>query len=162
MIVDKGIHNDLTEIVNEHTSKMNALFPDNCFQKLFWMQQQKVSALKTARSMQWHPLMIKWCLYLSGRVLFAQSGIPESIVWDNSPQFIAGDFQEFCQLMGIHHVRVAPYQPYNSSTITNIPGYVSFLMVRKCLLKDRAKEKHGCLVNFTLTFPHIFGCQTPC
>ena len=94
--------------------------------------------------------------------LFAQSGIPESIVWDNSPQFIAGDFQEFCQLMGIHHVRVAPYQPYNSSTITNIPGYVSFLMVRKCLLKDRAKEKHGCLVNFTLTFPHIFGCQTPC
>lgn len=68
VIVDKGIHNDLTEIVNEHTSKMNALFPDNCFQKLFWMQQQKVSALKTARSMQWHPLMIKWCLYLSGRV----------------------------------------------------------------------------------------------
>ena len=80
------------------------------------------------------------------RKLLIQSGIPESIVWDNSPQFTAGDFQEFCQLMRIHHVRVAPYQPYNSSTITSIPGYVSFLMVRKCLLKDRAKEKHGCLV----------------
>ena len=44
-IVDEGIHNDLTEIVNEHSSKVNATFPDDCFQKLFWMQQQKASAL---------------------------------------------------------------------------------------------------------------------
>lgn len=70
VIVEEGIHKDLTEIVNEHNSKVQATFPDNCFQKLFWMQQQKASALKNARSMRWHPLMIKWCLYLrhlSGR-----------------------------------------------------------------------------------------------
>ena len=38
VIVEEGIHNDLTEIVNEHNSKVQAMFPDNSFQKLFWMQ----------------------------------------------------------------------------------------------------------------------------
>ena len=45
------------------------------------------------------------------RQLFAQFGIPESIVSDNGPQFAAAEFQEFCRLNGIRHVRVAPYQP---------------------------------------------------
>ena len=70
VIVDEAMHHDLTQIVNDHTSKVNATYPNDCFQKLFWMQQQKASALTNARSMRWHPLMIKWCLYLrhlSGR-----------------------------------------------------------------------------------------------
>ena len=45
------------------------------------------------------------------RQLFAQFGIPESIVSDNGTQFTAGEFQEFCRLNGIRHIRVAPYQP---------------------------------------------------
>lgn len=45
------------------------------------------------------------------RQLFAQFGIPESIVSDNGPQFAAAEFQEFCRLNGIRHIRVAPYQP---------------------------------------------------
>lgn len=64
LMVDESMHNDLTQIVNDQTSKVNATYPDDCFQKLFWMQQKKASALTNARSMRWHPLMIKWCLYL--------------------------------------------------------------------------------------------------
>ena len=45
------------------------------------------------------------------RQLFAQFRIPESIVSDNGPQFAAAEFQEFCRLNGIRHIRVAPYQP---------------------------------------------------
>ena len=29
---------------------------------------------------------------------------------DNGPQFAAAEFQEFCRLNGIGHIRVAPYQ----------------------------------------------------
>ena len=64
VIVDEAMHHDPTQIVNDHTSKVNATYPNDCFQKLFWMQQQKASALTNARSMRWYPLMIKWCLYL--------------------------------------------------------------------------------------------------
>ena len=45
------------------------------------------------------------------RQLFAQFGIPQSIVSDNSPQFAAVEFENFCKLNGIHHIRVAPYHP---------------------------------------------------
>ena len=45
------------------------------------------------------------------RQLFAQFGIPESVVSDNGPQFAVAEFQEFCRLNRIRHIRVAPYQP---------------------------------------------------
>ena len=63
--VDDSTHNDLVAVMKENSVKS-----DNPFQKLFWEQQQKASLLKNARCMRWHPLMIKWCLYLrhhSGR-----------------------------------------------------------------------------------------------
>ena len=45
------------------------------------------------------------------RQLFAQFGIPESIVSDNGSQFAAAEFQEFCRLNGIRRIQVALYQP---------------------------------------------------
>ena len=45
------------------------------------------------------------------RTLFAQFGIPDTIVSDNGPQFSAVEFQQFCRLNGIRHSRVAPYHP---------------------------------------------------
>ena len=63
--VDDITHNDLVAVMKENSVKS-----DNPFQKLFWEQQQKASLVKNARCMRWHPLMIKWCLYLrhhSGR-----------------------------------------------------------------------------------------------
>ena len=45
------------------------------------------------------------------RQLFAQFGIPDSIVSDNGPQFTAAEFQEFCRSNDIRHTRVAPYHP---------------------------------------------------
>ncbi len=45
------------------------------------------------------------------RTIFARFGVPESIVSDNGPQFVAADFQAFCTANGIHQIRVAPYHP---------------------------------------------------
>ena len=45
------------------------------------------------------------------RIIFAQHGIPETMVSDNGPQFASDEFSQFCRMNGIHHVRVAPYHP---------------------------------------------------
>ena len=45
------------------------------------------------------------------RQLFAQFGIPESVVSDNGPQFVAEEFRKFCEVNGIRHIRVAAYHP---------------------------------------------------
>lgn len=38
--------------------------PANSFQRIFWEQQLEASKQKDSRTMRWHPLMIRWCLYL--------------------------------------------------------------------------------------------------
>ena len=43
--------------------------------------------------------------------LFAQFGLPETIVSDNGPQFVAEEFEKFCKSNGIQHTRIAPYHP---------------------------------------------------
>jgi len=45
------------------------------------------------------------------RLIFAQHGLPEQLVSDNGPQFIAHEFKEFSIQNSIKHIRVAPYHP---------------------------------------------------
>ena len=42
---------------------------------------------------------------------FSVHGIPEQIVTDNGPQFVAEEFDEFTNRNGIKHVKNAPYHP---------------------------------------------------
>ena len=64
VVADDNIHQDLQEIMEENTPCVTEAFPENSFEQLFWKQQLKALQLKDGRSMRWHPLMIKWCLYL--------------------------------------------------------------------------------------------------
>ena len=61
--VNEELHQDLKEIMSNHDTQITSSFPPNSFQKLFWSQQQKAASLPS-RNVRWHPLMIKWCLYL--------------------------------------------------------------------------------------------------
>ena len=45
------------------------------------------------------------------RTLFACHGLPETIVSDNGPCFTSEEFDKFCKVNGICHVRSAPYHP---------------------------------------------------
>jgi transposase InsO family protein len=45
------------------------------------------------------------------RDIFSRYGLPEIIVSDNGPQFIASEFQQFCRNNGIMHRTSAAYKP---------------------------------------------------
>ena len=62
--VPEDLHGDLNNIMQEHSPKIASKFPANSFQRIFWDQQQQANAAKMAQGRRWHPLMIKWCLYL--------------------------------------------------------------------------------------------------
>lgn len=62
--VDETIHYDVQDIATSKTQDVTAAFPEDSFQRLFWEQQMAARDKKNPRSMRWHPLMIKWCLYL--------------------------------------------------------------------------------------------------
>ena len=45
------------------------------------------------------------------RSLFARWGIPQQLVTDNGPQFVAQEFQMFVKANNIKHVKSSPYHP---------------------------------------------------
>ena len=51
------------------------------------------------------------------REWFAAHGIPEHLVTDNGPQFIAEDFELFTKRNGIKHVRSTPYHPASNGLV---------------------------------------------
>ena len=62
--VDDATHDDLMEIIKQQG---DILLPTNTFQELFWKQQKEAAAKSDSRGMRWHPLMIRWCLYIHHR-----------------------------------------------------------------------------------------------
>ena len=49
-------------------SDIAAAYPDeNSYQRLFWKEQLKVNSLKDKRGMRWHPMIIKWCVFLKSK-----------------------------------------------------------------------------------------------
>lgn len=57
-------HRDIKAIMLSESAKVSSKYPPGSFQEKFWEQQLKAASCKDARGMRWHPLMIRWCLYL--------------------------------------------------------------------------------------------------
>jgi len=51
------------------------------------------------------------------REWFSSHGIPEHLIMDKGPQFIAEDFEIFTKCHGIKHVRSAPYHPASNAVV---------------------------------------------
>ena len=62
--VPEELHSDLDSIMKEHSPDIASKFPTGSFQRIFWEQQHQANTTQKAQGRRWHPLMIKWCLYL--------------------------------------------------------------------------------------------------
>ncbi|XP_053385111.1 uncharacterized protein LOC128550306 [Mercenaria mercenaria] len=59
---------DLINIMEMSDKDIKESYPDeNSYQRIFWSQQQKYSKLKNKRGMKWHPMIIKWCIFLKSK-----------------------------------------------------------------------------------------------
>lgn len=58
-------NSDFVDMINECDNEIIKAYPDeNSFQRLFWEEQKKYNKLCDKRQMKWHPMIIKWCLFL--------------------------------------------------------------------------------------------------
>uniref|UniRef100_A0A8C4NL68 Integrase catalytic domain-containing protein n=1 Tax=Eptatretus burgeri TaxID=7764 RepID=A0A8C4NL68_EPTBU len=65
---------------------------------------------------KWQEVVVMQCTTAENTVeklhtIFANKGIPEVLVSDNGPQFIAGVFDNFMIQNGVKHLKSAPYHP---------------------------------------------------
>ena len=62
--MDKETSLDLKQIMEENNEQIETQYPRDSFMYLFWKQQREALGKKDLRGMRWHPMMIRWCLYL--------------------------------------------------------------------------------------------------
>ena len=58
------MHSDLTQMVEKHTCEVASCHSPGSFPRVFWEQQLEAARRKDSRGMRWHPLLIKWAVYL--------------------------------------------------------------------------------------------------
>lgn len=64
IVVSEETSEDLSQMMSSpECSNLIEKLPEGSFQRIFW-QQQMEALNKNPKSMRWHPLMIRLCLYL--------------------------------------------------------------------------------------------------
>ena len=95
------------------------------------------------------------------RVMFSAHGLPEQLVTDNGPQFVAEEFATFAKLNGIKHIRCAPYHPASNGLAER------FVQSLKMALKASVNSGYSLqrrVLNFLLNYrstPHATTSVSP-
>lgn len=69
VVVDEELHDYLVTITTNNASVVEKEVPANSFHQIFWQQQVEAASKNDSHGMCWHPLMIRFCLYLQHRYM---------------------------------------------------------------------------------------------
>ena len=143
------LHDDVKMMASAATKQIYSEYPENSFQRLFWEQQVQASKYSNAKSMKWHPLFIKWCLYLrhvSGKSyeLLRSSGyikLPSQSTLRDDTHFIPSGIG-FCADVDKNLVDVA----FLTSSLNK---YIFLIMDEMHIKNDLVYDKHeASLIGF--------------
>ena len=95
--LDIDSHNDILKIVEQCTERAVSEHAPDSFPHIFWQQQLECARLTDSRQRRWHPLMIKWALYLRHLSNKAYDTIRESGVIALPSQRTLRDYTYFIQ-----------------------------------------------------------------
>ena len=62
--LEEPVQGDLLQIMSNHSDSITAQYGEDLLQAIFWDQQIKAASAKSSSGRRWHPLIVKWCLYL--------------------------------------------------------------------------------------------------
>ena len=55
---------DIVTVINEMDGRVQETYPEDSPHRIFWEQQKKYHSLNEKRQMKWHPLVLRFALYL--------------------------------------------------------------------------------------------------
>ena len=91
------------------------------------------------------------------RSVFARWGIPQQLVSDNGPQFVANEFERFLSLNNVKHIKSSPYHPATNGLAERfVQTLKQALKVSKC----EEKSLQHRLANFLLQYRNARHAST--
>ena len=57
--LDEELHDDISQLIKDHTKDVHSNYEEGTFQHLFWEQQTMANSVGNSKSIRWHPLIIK-------------------------------------------------------------------------------------------------------
>ena len=66
---------EMNSLVEDSALEFEKAFPENSFQRCFWEEQMRYNRLNSKCGMRWHPLIIRWCLYIRSKSSKAYDGL---------------------------------------------------------------------------------------
>ena len=152
VVVDSESYADLHNITQTESLQVMEKFPPGSFQRIIWEQQVEAASRKDARGMRWHPLMIRWCLYLRHRSSGAYETLRSSGCLVLPSQRTLRDYT--------HYVNAAPgfslevdQQLMTAASIDTLEEWqkcILLLLDEMHIREDLVYEKHsGALIGFT-------------
>ena len=66
---------EIDDMVKEMKDELQSSFVKDSFQDIFFREQVKYNKLRDKRNMRWHPIIIRWCLYIKSKSAKAYEGI---------------------------------------------------------------------------------------
>ncbi|CAG2246973.1 unnamed protein product [Mytilus edulis] len=78
-MASKGVTLDLSQSleIKDTMATCNAEM-ENSHQRLFWTEQMKCMNLQSTKGMRWHPMILRWCLYLRQKSSAAYDALRDS------------------------------------------------------------------------------------
>jgi len=73
-----NLSDDFSNLMSEYSATIEKKHDKNTFQYQFWKQQHDAASKSNKKSIRWHPLIIKWCLYLHHKSSGAYKTLRES------------------------------------------------------------------------------------
>ena len=150
--LDEETHADMVSMMAESSKEVEKTHSEDSFQRIFWEEQRKAVACGNPRQVRWHPLIIKWCLYLRHRSSGAYETIRKSGVLKLPSQRTLRDYTHyipskvgFSAEVDRELLRVADYRG-----LEEWQKYVAVIMDEMHLKEDLVYNKvTGALMGFT-------------
>ncbi len=93
--------------------------------------------------------------------VFTTHGLPDRVRSDNGPQFIAQEFEEFLEYLGIEHVKGVPYWPQSNGEVERFnETMLKAIKIAEIEKKDWKKELQNFLFQYRTT-PHTVTGVSP-
>ena len=149
--VSEDLHQDINSIMNECSNKALSDHPADSFARIFW-QQQLQAATAPGCQRRYHPLMIKWALYLRHQSSRAYDLLRESGVIALPSQRTPRDYTYFLEssIGFLSEVDQHLVDTVKVDTLADYQKCVAVVMDEMHVKEDLVYNKHsGNLVGFT-------------